>query len=100
PKFDDDPIGGNYLVTGTAEFSYPLFQDLLRGVFFVDAGSVTGRITDFNYDELRIAAGLGFRIKVPFFPAPVALDFAWPLKALDDDDEQVFSFSVGFGGGF
>ncbi len=100
PQFDDDPIGGSFLVTGTAEFSYPLFQDLLRGVVFVDAGTVTRRIRQFTYDEMRVAAGFGFRIKVPFFPAPVALDFAWPLKALDDDDEQVFSFSVGFGGGF
>lgn len=100
PKFADDPIGGSFLVTGTAEFSYPLFQDLLRGVVFVDAGTVTRQIRQLTYDELRVAAGFGFRIKVPFFPAPVALDFAWPLKALDDDDEQVFSFSVGFGGGF
>ncbi len=97
PKYDDDPIGGDFMVVGTAEFSYPLFQDLLRGVFFVDAGTVTRNIRRFSPDEVRVAAGLGFRIKVPFFPAPVALDFAWPLKDQPQDDRQVFSFSVGFG---
>lgn len=93
----DDPIGGNFTVTATAEFSFPLFRDLLRGVVFVDTGTVTTSHRDYTTDDLRIAAGFGFRIKVPFFPAPVQLDFAWPLKDQDDDERQVFSFAVGFG---
>jgi len=29
-------------------------------------------------------------------PAPIALDFAWPVSHADFDDHQVFSFSMGF----
>lgn len=98
PKWiNGDPVGGDFLLRGTAEFSYPLFQQTLRGVLFVDAGTVTDRIRDLNLDEIRVAAGFGFRINLPIFPAPVALDFAWPLQDKPDDDRQVFSFSVGFG---
>lgn len=98
PKFlGDNPIGGNFRFTATAEVGFPLFQNVVRGVTFIDAGTVTPSHRDFTRDDLRIAAGFGFRIRVPLFPAPVALDFAWPLKKADDDDEQVFSFAVGFG---
>jgi outer membrane protein insertion porin family len=106
----DEPIGGNFLVTLTSEFSFPLFRDLLRGVFFIDAGTVipdlvprgspgfTEESVQYYFsEELRVAAGFGVRLKVPFFPAPVALDFAWPLQDQEDDERQVFSFSVGFG---
>jgi outer membrane protein insertion porin family len=110
PKYEDDkPIGGNFQLLGTAEFSFPIFQDLLRGVFFVDSGTVieeylpgpdprlASALGDFFKDEMRVTAGFGVRIKVPFFPAPVALDFGWPLQKKRDDETQVFSFSVGFG---
>ncbi|RMG14917.1 MAG: outer membrane protein assembly factor [Planctomycetota bacterium] len=109
PRENGKPIGGNFLLIGTAEFSFPVFQDLLRGVLFADAGTVIPEYTpgpsprlgrgvrDYFRDEIRVAAGFGLRIKVPFFPAPVQLDFAWPLQDKRDDDRQVFSFSVGFG---
>lgn len=97
PKVNGDPIGGNWLILGTAELTFPLFRDILRGVLFVDTGTVTTKYRDYSTDDLRIATGFGFRLKVPFFPAPVQLDFGWPLKDQDDDERQVFSFAVGFG---
>ena len=96
PQERDKPLGGDWRVVGTVDFSFPLFQDILRGVVFVDAGCVTEKIRGFGLDDIRVAAGFGFRVKVPLFPAPVALDFAWPIVELDDDDSQVFSFAVGF----
>jgi len=97
PQLRDKPLGGDWLILGGAEFSFPLFQDVLRGVFFVDTGAVTEKIRGFDEEDVRLTAGFGVRIKVPVFPAPVALDFGWPIRELEDDDRQVFSFSVGFG---
>jgi outer membrane protein insertion porin family len=97
PKVNNDPVGGNWLFTATAEFTFPVFRDILRGVLFVDSGTVTTSHRDYSTDDLRISTGFGFRLKVPFFPAPVQLDFGWPLKKQRDDDRQVFSFAVGFG---
>jgi outer membrane protein insertion porin family len=98
PQVNGEPLGGYFQLLTTTEFSFPLFMDLLRGVVFVDAGTVNdGRDFDHFEHQMRVAAGLGFRIRIPVFPAPVALDFAWPIYEQDDDDTQVFSFSVGFG---
>jgi outer membrane protein insertion porin family len=98
PQNNDKPIGGNWLAVGGPEVSFPLALDILRGVVFIDAGGVVSRTRDFDDDDnIRVAAGFGFRLRVPVFPAPVALDFAWPLRKRRDDDAQVFSFSVGFG---
>jgi outer membrane protein insertion porin family len=98
PQLNDKPLGGDWLAVGGAEVSFPLALDILRGVVFVDAGGVVNKFSDFGRnDQLRVAAGIGVRLRVPVFPAPVALDFAWPLRKAPDDDPQVFSFSVGFG---
>ncbi|MGE0708873.1 MAG: outer membrane protein assembly factor BamA [Planctomycetota bacterium] len=97
PKSNDDPIGGDWMITSTAEFTFPIFRDILRGVLFVDAGTVTTKHRDFSRDDLRVSTGFGFRLRVPFFPAPVQLDFGWPLRKQKGDDLQVFSFAVGFG---
>lgn len=98
PQFNDKPIGGNFMALGGVEVSFPLALDILRGVVFLDAGGAIARTRDFDdSNNLRVAAGFGFRLRVPVFPAPVALDFAFPLRKARDDDPQVFSFSVGFG---
>ena len=46
---------------------------------------------------MRVSPGLGLRISVPAMgPAPIALDFAFPVLKADGDNTQVFSFNVGF----
>jgi outer membrane protein insertion porin family len=98
PQKNDKPVGGNFMALGGVEVSFPLALDILRGVVFLDAGGAIARTRDFDdSNNLRVAAGFGFRLRVPVFPAPVALDFAFPLREHRDDDPQVFSFSVGFG---
>ncbi|MBX3469600.1 MAG: outer membrane protein assembly factor BamA [Planctomycetes bacterium] len=98
PKQGRRPVGGDFMALLGAEVSFPLALDILRGVVFVDAGGATSRLSLFDDDDnFRVAAGFGFRLRVPVFPAPVALDFAWPILRRRDDDPQVFSFSVGFG---
>jgi outer membrane protein insertion porin family len=48
-------------------------------------------------NDFRVAPGLGLRVTVPAMgPAPIALDFAFPVSEAPFDDEQVFSFSLGF----
>lgn len=98
PQVVDKPVGGDFLALAGAEVSFPLALDILRGVVFLDAGGAVSKLDQFDDDKnIRVAAGFGFRLRVPVFPAPVALDFAWPLRKHPDDDTQVFSFSVGFG---
>ena len=91
---DDDRIGGDFSLTGTAEVSYPLYEESVRGVVFVDAGTVE---SDFQVGTVRSSIGTGVRVTLPFLgQIPIAIDFAVPLTKDDKDDVQILSFSLGF----
>jgi outer membrane protein insertion porin family len=89
-------VGGRFQFLGTLEYMFPITaDDMLRMVAFVDYGTVEKDI-EVNWDNFRVAPGLGFRIAIPAMgPAPLAFDFAVPIAYSDNDDRQVFSFSAG-----
>lgn len=90
---DDDAIGGDFMVTGSAELSFPLAGDTLRGVLFADAGTVN---RDVSLGTIRTSVGFGFRLTLPFFgQVPIALDFGFPITKDDKDETRLFSFSLG-----
>jgi len=90
---DGDAVGGSFSLTTSAEVSYPIYADMLRGVFFIDGGTVE---RDVEIGTYRVAVGFGFRIILPFAQgAPLALDFGFPIKKASGDDTQLISFSFG-----
>lgn len=89
----ENRVGGDFILLTGAEYSFPLYEDTLRGVAFVDMGTVED---EFGITDWRASVGFGFRIQVPFFgPVPFVFDFGFPILEGDDDDNRVFSFSVG-----
>jgi outer membrane protein insertion porin family len=91
---NDDPIGGDMMFFAGTEYSFPILADKLRGVVFIDSGTVE---SDFELTTYRISAGFGVRWTIPFFgPVPLALDFGFPLNKDENDDTQIFSFSLGW----
>ncbi len=90
----EDPIGGNFVTTGTAELSFPIAGDTLRGVVFSDAGTVE---SEFGVGTIRSSVGTGIRLILPFLGrAPLSLDFALPVTKASQDETQFISFSFGF----
>lgn len=90
----DDPIGGDFLLTGTAELNFPLLGETLRGVTFADVGTVED---GFTVGTVRSSVGAGIRLILPFFgQAPLAVDFGIPITKDEQDDTQLISFSFGF----
>jgi outer membrane protein insertion porin family len=89
-------IGGDFQAVASAQYLFPITaDDILRGVFFVDAGTVEPTINNW-IDSVRVAPGFGLRIVIPMMgPAPIALDFAFPVVKQAGDQTQVFSFFVG-----
>lgn len=86
-------IGGNFIVLTGAEYSFPLYGQNLRGVTFVDMGTVE---EGFGISAWRVAAGFGVRLQVDFFgPVPIVFDFGFPLIKQGDDNTQVFNFAFG-----
>jgi len=85
-----DPVGSEWIFLANAEVAVPLTGEEFALLFFVDSGAIDSG----NY---RAAVGTGIQIQIPqwFGPVPMRFAIAAPLMKDDDDDTQVFSFSVG-----
>lgn len=91
---EDDPVGGDFLATGSIELNFPVLGESLRGVVFSDFGTVE---QDFELGTIRSSVGAGIRLVLPFLgQAPLAIDFAVPVTRDDEDETQLISFSFGF----
>lgn len=90
----DDPIGGDFAITATAELSFPLVGDTFRGVVFTDVGDVESNL---EIGTIRSSIGTGIRLSLPILgQAPIALDFAYPITKDRSDNTRIISFSFGF----
>ncbi len=88
----DDPIGGTWLFFLGAEVEQPIYEDILSVVGFIDSGTVT---FDPGLDDYRVSVGFGFRFYISALsPAPLALDFGFPILKQDDDEDRLFTFSI------
>jgi outer membrane protein insertion porin family len=96
PTVNGVQVGGRFQFLGTLEYMFPLTaDDMLRGVAFVDYGTVE-RDIEMNSENFRVAPGLGLRVAVPALgPAPLAFDFAFPIEDAAGDQRQTFSFFMG-----
>ncbi len=108
----DDPIGGDSLLMGTVEYTYPIWENTVRGAFFFDIGNVwvddSWRVVQpgdeplsvFGGDWLKSLnsdAGFGIRLYLPI--GPIKLDYAWPLRWGPDgwnDAGGRFNFNIGY----
>lgn len=91
-------VGGRFLFLGSVEYMFPITaDDVVKGVAFCDFGTVEDKV-QIKAENYRVAPGFGLRISIPALgPAPLALDFAFPVAQAATDDEQIFSFFMGFG---
>jgi outer membrane protein insertion porin family len=88
-----DPVGGDFQVTGSLEYSFPIYQKMLRGVFFADAGDVEN---DVRFGVMRVAFGPGVKFTLPIFNGlPIAIYFGYPIVKSHNDDTQWISFQFG-----
>lgn len=89
-----DQIGGDFMIFAGTEYTFPIIADVIRGVVFLDTGTVENSTEITTY---RVSAGFGIRWIIPFFgPVPMSLDFGWPLVKDDQDDTRVLSFTFGW----
>ncbi len=100
------PVGGEAFYVATSEYRFPLFAtrlpgrddelEILRGVVFVDAGSVGLKPDDPGLGDLRSAFGVGIRVRIPFLPQlPIAIHLGVPWLREKTDDTQLLSFTIG-----
>ena len=95
---NDEPLGGNLMVTGGAEVIFPVpFMDKSLKSFrlsaFTDFGNVYDVNQDFDAGLLRYSAGLSAIWISPF--GAMTFSIAAPLKKEDGDETEAFQFSLG-----
>jgi outer membrane protein insertion porin family len=96
PQVSGVTVGGELLLLGSVEYLFPVTaDDMLKGVVFVDYGTVEEEF-EFHAEDYRVAVGAGVRINIPAMgPAPIAIDFAVPVAREDTDNIQNISFFLG-----
>ncbi|SDZ88584.1 outer membrane protein assembly factor BamA [Microbulbifer marinus] len=102
---DPDPFGGNILVEGSAEILFPIpfvkDQRSMQSAFFIDAGNVFDsscgisqlNCYDVDLDHINVSAGIGLTWITGF--GPLTFSLAKALEKNDDDEVEVFQFSLG-----
>ena len=73
--FEARPLGGNFVVEGSVEARFPVWQQLM-GAVFIDAGMVSQRTNpDLAKKESAVTPGFGFRYKSPVGPIRADIGF-------------------------
>jgi outer membrane protein insertion porin family len=106
-KDSHDPLGGESMVVGNIEYTYPLFS-FLKVAAFYDIGNVWEKAGDIfsnknangvpNSGGLKAGFGLGLRVNTPI--GPIMLDYGIPMNKESGEDTKKsgqFHFSASHG---
>jgi len=93
-----DPLGGQSMIVGNLEYTYPLFNFMKVAAFF-DVGNAWAQLRDTGSDGFKSGVGIGVRLKTPI--GPITLDYGIPLNKESGEDTRKsgrlhFSASQGF----
>lgn len=93
----NDPIGGETILVGSAEYTVPIIEVIKAAAFF-DVGNVWAKASDWGTSGLKSGTGLGLRVKTPI--GPLKLDYGIPLSKEVGENKKsgkfYFSVSRGF----
>lgn len=93
-----DPLGGEALLVGNFEYTYPLFSFLKIAAFY-DIGNVWDKVSKFGSGGFKSGMGVGVRINSPI--GPIRVDFGFPFNKEPGEEKKgkgqwYFSASRGF----
>ena len=74
------------------ELRFPV-RWIFDGVTFLDVGNVYDKAGDFDLTNLRKSAGVGIRVRTPFFL--IRVDYGVKLDRRPDESAGQFFFSIG-----
>jgi outer membrane protein insertion porin family len=98
PHQGSTPVGGEGLLHGTVEYSFPLFWRELRGAAFFDWGDLAPTFSRLSTGRFRTAAGGGLEIRLRLLGQSFPVNLYWTkvLASEPEDREEFFSFTLGF----
>lgn len=90
--FPGAPRGGNAMLIVNNELRFPVYH-VFDGVGFVDVGNVYRRVSDLAFSDIRKSAGLGLRVRTPYFL--LRLDYGFKLDRRPGEALGRLFFSIG-----
>ncbi|MFH0912682.1 MAG: outer membrane protein assembly factor BamA [Candidatus Omnitrophota bacterium] len=93
----EDPLGGESLLVGNVEYTYPLFS-FIKVAGFYDVGNVWSQMSKVGSGGFKSGVGLGVRIKTPM--GPVMLDYGIPMDKVSGEEKRgngKFHFNMSHG---
>ncbi|MDR2169729.1 MAG: BamA/TamA family outer membrane protein [Planctomycetaceae bacterium] len=89
--------GGCVEFYNSAELIFPITaDDMVMGSIFIDSGTVEKSMKKWE-DDYRVSVGFGLYLTIPMMgPAPIALNFGFPISKSPLDEKQVFAFMMGW----
>ena len=88
----NDPLGGETFWVANAEYVHVLFGPV-KGVGFIDAGSMSAIDEGFSFDSPELAVGLGVRIDLPV--GPIRLEYGHNLTKDENESSGIWHFAIG-----
>lgn len=92
-----DPLGGNSVLIGNIEYTYPIFN-FLKAAAFYDVGNVWSKMNKIGSGGFKSGIGFGVRLKTPI--GPIMLDYGIPLSKESGEEKKgggKFHFSASHG---
>jgi len=92
-----DPLGGESMLIGNVEYTYPLFN-FIKVAAFYDMGNVWAKASNLGSGGLKSGVGFGVRIRTPI--GPIMLDYGIPLDKAPGEERigsGKFHFSMSHG---
>lgn len=93
-----DAVGGRFKMQGGIEYLFPIVKDRVRGVLFLDAGSVAKSTLGVGsaLSDLRASTGVGVQFVIPQLgKVPISMYLGLPIRKQGGDDTEAFAFSIG-----
>lgn len=92
PKSDGYPLGGQAMWNTNTELIRTI-SGSVKGVLFLDAGTLSQTVGDLPSAQVEVALGLGIRFDLPI--GPVRLEYGYNLTRDEDDPSGTFHFAIG-----
>ena len=88
----EQPVGGEAMLVINNEIRFPIVS-IFDGVGFSDFGNVYRRVSDFSFTDIRQVAGVGLRVRTPWFM--IRFDYGLKLDREPNETRGRFFFSIG-----
>jgi len=92
-----DAIGGESMLIGNVEATYPIFKNFKIAAFY-DIGNVWEEADDIGNGNFKSAVGTGIRVKTPI--GPIKVDVGYPLDKAHAGDKKKARFHFSMTRGF